>query len=148
MTFPVAACREIAKECTLFAIRSSSRAVTQLYEEALAPAGLKATQLSMLVATAARDGWTVSGLAARLFMDRTTLTRNLQPLVRKGLLQVGSGRDRRSSTVAITARGHAALKRAYPLWRRTQRRLISRMGRRRWEALIDTLASLTSPATG
>ena len=101
MAFPPAVCREIAKECTLFAVRSSSRALTQLYEEALAPAGLKATQLSLLVAAAARSGWTVSALAAALHLDRTTLTRNLQPLVRKGLLQVGAGRDRRSSSVAI-----------------------------------------------
>ena len=146
MTFPKAVCREIARECTLFAVRSVSRAVTQLYEEALAPAGLKATQLSILVATAARGGWTMSGLADALNMDRTTLTRNAGPLRRKGLLRVGAGRDQRSSAVELTARGHAVLHRAYPLWRKTQRRIISRLGKRRWEALIGDLSELLDAA--
>src|SRR5579883_343753 len=136
MSFPRDLCREIAKECTLFAVRSVARAVTQLYEEALGPAGLKATQLSILVAAAARDGWTMSALAGAVHLDRTTLTRNAGPLRRKGLIRVGAGRDRRSCAVEITARGHAVLRRAYPLWRETQRRIVSRLGRRRWASLI------------
>lgn len=146
MTFPRDVCREIAKECTLFAVRSVSRAVTRLYEEALSPAGLKATQLSILVAAASRDGWTVSDLAKALHMDRTTLTRNAGPLRRKGLIRVGGGRDRRSSAVAITDRGHRVLARAYPLWRGAQRRIISRLGRGRWESLIGALAELKAAA--
>ncbi len=146
MVFPRNVCREIAKECTLFAVRSASRGVTQLYEEALAPAGLKATQLSILVAAAARGGWTMSDLAAALNMDRTTLTRNAGPLRRKGLLRIGAGTDRRSSAVDITERGHAVLARAYPLWRAAQRRIIARLGRRRWESLIGTLADLKAAA--
>lgn len=148
MTFPKDLCRDIAKECTLFAVRSVSRAVTQLYEEALAPAGLKATQLSILVAIAARGGWTISGLAAALTMDRTTLTRNTRPLERKGLIRIGAGRDGRSSEVVLTERGHAVLHQAYPLWRQTQRRLISRLGRPRWESLIGDLSALREAARG
>jgi len=146
MPFPPDVCREISKECTLFAVRSVSRAVTRLYEEALAPAGLKATQLSILVAAAARDGWTMSTLAGALHMDRTTLTRNSGPLRRKGLIRIGAGRDRRSSAVEITARGHAVLHRAYPLWRKTQRRIVSRLGRRRWASLIGGLSDLMKAA--
>jgi len=146
MTFPRAVCREIARECTLFAVRSVSRAVTRLYEEALAPAGLKATQLSILVATAARGGWTMSGLAEALNMDRTTLTRNMRPLQRKGLMRIGGGRDQRSSSVDLTERGHAVLHRAYPLWRKTQKRLISRLGKRRWASLIGELSGLLDAA--
>jgi DNA-binding MarR family transcriptional regulator len=146
MTFPKAACREIARECTLFAVRSLSRAVTQLYEAALAPAGLKATQLSILVATAARADWTLSGLAVALNMDRTTLTRNTGPLRRKGLLKIGAGRDQRSRSVELTPRGHTVLHRAYPLWRKAQRRIISRLGRRRWESLIGELSRLMEAA--
>jgi DNA-binding MarR family transcriptional regulator len=79
-------------------------------------------------------------------MDRTTLTRNAGPLRRKGLLRIGAGSDRRSSAVEITDRGHAVLARAYPLWRETQRRIISRLGRRRWESLIGALADLKAAA--
>ncbi|MBV8878866.1 MAG: MarR family transcriptional regulator, partial [Planctomycetaceae bacterium] len=74
------------------------------------------------------------------------LTRNARPLQRKKLLQVGTGRDRRSSAVAITAQGHAALRRAYPLWRKTQRRLTARLGKRRWEGLIGDLSELLQAA--
>jgi len=146
MRFPKKYCRQIAQECTLFAVRSVSRAVTQLYEEALAPAGLKATQLSVLVATAARGGWTMSDLADALNLDRTTLTRNTRPLERKGLIRVGPGRDRRSRSVELTERGHAVLRRAYPLWRRTQRRVVASLGKRRWESLIGGLSHLLKAA--
>lgn len=142
MPFPKDVCRKIARECTLFSVRSVSRAVTQLYEEALAPAGLKATQLSILVAAAARGGWTISDLAEALYMDRTTLTRNTRPLCRKGLLRIGAGHDQRSRSVELTTQGHDVLHRAYPLWRNTQRRIISRLGRRRWNSLIGDLSSL------
>jgi DNA-binding MarR family transcriptional regulator len=148
MAFPKAVCLEIARECTLFAVRSVSRAVTQLYEEALAPAGLRATQLSILVAAAAREGWTMSGLAQALGMDRTTLTRNTGPLRRKGLLKIEPGLDQRTSSVELTERGHAVLHRAYPLWKRTQRRIISRLGKRRWESLIGGLSELRDAVRG
>lgn len=146
MRFPKPACREIARSCTLFGVRSAARAVTRLYEESLAPAGLKATQLSILVATASREGWTLSALADALRLERTTLTRNARPLQRKGLLRLGAGRDLRSRSVELTARGHAALRRAYPLWRKTQRRVVARMGKRRWAGLLRDLALLSALA--
>ncbi len=146
MDFPKDACRQMARECTLFAVRSVSRAVTQLYEAALAPAGLKATQLSILVAAAAQQGWTLSDLAAALNMDRTTLSRNAGPLRRKGLLRIGAGRDERSRSVELTPRGHEVLHRAYPLWQETQHRIVSRLGKRRWESLIGNLSGLRAAA--
>jgi|SRR6185295_6406082 len=146
MTFPRKTCLTIAEECTLFRVRNASRAVTQLYEAALAPAGLKATQLSILVATAARGGWTMSDLAATLGMDRTTLTRNCGPLRRRGLLRIGAGRDLRSVSVGITPKGHQVLHRAYPLWRKAQRGLVAGLGRRRWEALLEGLSALATLA--
>lgn len=146
MTFPGKTCRTIAEECTLFRVRSASRAVTQLYEAALAPAGLKATQLSILVATAARRDWTMSALSAALGMDRTTLSRNTGPLRRRGLLRVGAGRDLRSRTVALTPRGHEVLRRAYPLWRKAQRGVVAGLGLRRWRALLEGLSALSALA--
>lgn len=146
MTFPRKTCLTIAEECTLFRVRSASRAVTQLYEAALAPAGLKATQLSILVATAARSGWTMSDLADRLGMDRTTLTRNCGPLRRRGLLKVGAGHDLRSASIVLTPKGHELLHRAYPLWRKAQRGLVAGLGRRRWQALIEGLDALSTLA--
>ncbi len=141
-------CREIAGTCLLFGVRKASRAVTRLYEAELAPAGLKATQLSVLVAAAARGGWTLSDLAAVLGLDRTTLTRNVQPLRRKKLLRIGAGRDPRARSVDLTAKGHEALGLVYPLWRRAQHRIVRRLGRARWRNFLKDLAVVTSIARG
>jgi len=141
-------CLEIAGECLLFGVRRASRAVTQRYESALAPAGLKATQLSVLVATAARRGWTMSDLSAALGMDRTTLTRNAEPLRRRSLLRVGPGRDQRTRSVELTARGHEVLSQVYPLWKRAQRGMIERLGRGRWKRFLKDLSAVTSLARG
>jgi DNA-binding MarR family transcriptional regulator len=146
--FSPALCREIAGTCLLFGVRKASRAVTQLYETELAPAGLKATQLSVLVAAAARGGWTMSDLAAALGMDRTTLTRNVDPLRRKKLLRIGTGRDLRSRAVDLTPQGHEALAAVYPLWRQAQRRIVSRLGRSRWRRFLKELSVVTSIARG
>ena len=139
-------CREIAGTCLLFGVRKASRAVTRLYEAELAPAGLKATQLSVLVAAAARGGWTMSDLAEALGMDRTTLTRNVEPLRRMKLLRIGAGRDQRSRSVDLTAKGHETLGDVYPLWKYTQRRIIARLGRARWRNFLKDLAVVTSIA--
>jgi DNA-binding MarR family transcriptional regulator len=141
-------CREIAGTCLLFGVRKASRAVTQLYEAELAPAGLKATQLSVLVAAAAPGGWTMSDLAEALGMDRTTLTRNVEPLRRMKLLRIGAGRDQRSRSVDLTAKGHEVLGDVYPLWKHTQRRIIARLGRARWRNFLKDLSVVTSIARG
>ncbi len=124
--------------CTCFKLRSLARRVTQLYDHTLAPAGLKVTQYSLLAHVrrrARRAAPTVSELALALFTDRTTLTRNLKPLIERGLVEVGHGVDARSRAVAITARGEAVFQAARPLWRQAQLRLRGAVGDARIEAL-------------
>ncbi len=124
--------------CTCFKLRSLARRVTQLYDQTLAPAGLKVTQYSLLAHVRRRAPHaapTVSELAQALFTDRTTLTRNLKPLIERGLVQVGQGVDARSRAVAITARGEALFQAARPLWRQAQVRLRGAAGDLRIEAL-------------
>ena len=70
--------------------------VTQLFDAALAPSGLKATQFTLLVTSRLSGEATINGLAQRMAMDRTTLSRNLKPLVRDGLLEVCRGGDGRT----------------------------------------------------
>src|SRR2546422_6098131 len=104
--------------CTCFRLRSLTRRVTRLYDQALAPSGLTVTQYSLL-ARALRQGAapTLSELAQQLFTDRTTLTRNLKPLANAGLVKVGDGADARSKAVLVTAKGRGAPRAALPLWR-------------------------------
>lgn len=124
--------------CTCFKLRSLARRVTQLYDQTLAPAGLKVTQYSLLAHVrrrAPRAAPTVSELAQALFTDRTTLTRNLKPLVERGLVEIAHGADARSKAVTITMRGEAAFQAARPLWKQAQLRLRGVAGAAQVEAL-------------
>src|SRR5256886_9776624 len=115
----------MSSACTCFRLRSLTRRVTQLYDQALAPSGLTVTQYSLL-AHALRHGAapTVSELAKQLFTDRTTLTRNLKPLADAGLLKLGDGADARSKAVLVTAKGRSAL--------RSEERRVGKECRSRW----------------
>ncbi len=106
--------------CTVYRLRMAARRATRLYDRHLAPAGLGIAQFGLLQVISLRGGATVTHVAEALDMDRTTLTRNLTPLVREGLVETGAGRDRRSRAIAITAAGEAKLARALPLWREAQ----------------------------
>ena len=82
---------DLLSSCTCQNLRQATRVVTQHYEQALEPIGLKITQLPVLAAAAAMGPIPMSRLADELVMDRTTLTRNLQPLERAGLVKGGAG---------------------------------------------------------
>lgn len=125
--------------CACHRIRMAARAVTRRYDEALRPVGLRATQVSLLAAVALEGAMSIRSLAAAVGMDRSTLTRNLAPLERDGLLVVGSEGWRRSRTLAITARGRARLQRALPLWEKAQARLKRELGARRWDGIQTSL---------
>ena len=91
----------VATQCTCLNLRRITRKVTQRYDEWLAPSGLRATQFSLLGILHAPGEVSISGLAERMDIDRTTLTRNLQ-LLEQGLVAIGTGSDPRSRTVSVT----------------------------------------------
>jgi DNA-binding MarR family transcriptional regulator len=125
--------------CTCFGLRKAARAVTQMYDQALKPTGLRATQLSLLFAAERAGPRGVGELAELLVMDRTTLTRNLKPLLDQGLLESVEGVDRRLRLVAITAEGRATVTKALPYWREAQARITGSLGRSRWWRLLGDL---------
>jgi DNA-binding MarR family transcriptional regulator len=137
---------EVAGECTLLNIRQASRAVTQIYDAAFAPIGLTGKQFTLLTAISRMGEPTITRLGEGLVTDRTTLTRNLAPLEREGLVKIEVGSDRRSRIVKITARGSERLSKAYPLWKRTQARIVRAMGEPRWKNLLDHLSEVTAIA--
>src|SRR5437870_6276864 len=95
----------VATQCTCLNLRRITRKVTQRYDEWLAPSGLRATQFSLLGILHAPGEVSISGLAERMDIDRTTLTRNLQLLAEQGLVAIGTGSDPRSRTVSVTPKG-------------------------------------------
>ncbi len=119
-----------ASACLAFSVRKAARVVTQLYDEAFAPLGLKSTQFSLLNAINASGQISINDLAAALVMDRTTLTRNLKPLRSSGLVGIVPGDDKRVRVVSLTAAGKKLLRQALPLWRQIQQQAIERLGHR------------------
>jgi DNA-binding MarR family transcriptional regulator len=115
---------EVAADCACRRLRRTARVVTQRYDEALRPAGLRITQFTLLVAVALSEPVRITRLADILELDRTTLARDLRPLTERGLVEVAAGDDRRTRVVRLTGQGRAAIARAYPLWRQAQARLL------------------------
>ena len=132
---------EPAQGCICFNIRKSARAITQLYEEALRPTGLRATQFTLLVATRVMGTATISGLAKGLVMDRTTLTRNMKPLEKQGFIRIMPGKeDRREREVTLTLAGQEILSEALPLWKSVQQSVVKLLGQNRATRLLKDLA--------
>jgi len=115
--------------CSCFRLRRAARRLSQVYDQALRPSGLRGTQYSLLSHVLHADGLSVTDLAERMAMERTTLTRNLRPLQKAGLVRIEAGADRRSRAVRITARGRQAYEAALPLWRAAERSFRRQMGR-------------------
>jgi DNA-binding MarR family transcriptional regulator len=141
-------CVGAATTCACFNFRKASRAVTQLFDDALQPTGLRSTQLVILIAAAVFDSLAVSRLARELVMDRSTLTRNLRPLERRGLLRLAPGKDVRTRLVVLTPAGREALVRALPVWEKTQHRFQEQLGHGRWKELLASLNATVQVAIG
>jgi len=110
----------------------------------MAPVGLRVTQFSLL-RTLARDGpLRISELAERQLLDRTALSRNLDPLVDDGYIEIIRGDDARTREVAITRNGKSTLKRAEPRWAQAQKIVAKRLGADKLDTLIATLGELES----
>lgn len=120
--------------------------MTQHYDAILAPTGLKATQFSVLAVLSVAGRLPLSRAAEHLTMDRTTLTRNLRPLERRGWVRVERGEDRRERMISLSRAGRAVLDRALPLWDQAQASVVRHMGRGRWDALRQELGTVIAVA--
>ncbi len=137
-------CLETARTCTCFRLRSAARAVTRLFDRALAPAGLKATQYTVLVASRIADGAPLTVLAAHLGMDQSTLARAIRPLLRRGLLERRRhGADARRVGLRLTPSGNRLIDAAHPRWRAAQDRVRALLGERPWAELLRRLEAVS-----
>ena len=141
----------MAAECLCFRARRVSRALTRLYDEALRPLGIQATQLTLMNAVVmfGDGGAPMSRLADVLALDVTTLSRNLRPLVKDGLVGVErSPADRRVRVVHLTPEGAKRVASALPLWKRAQERVVSVLGPELAAELLDGFDAAVVAATG
>src|SRR5882757_3669873 len=130
--------------CNATALRKASRRVTQLYDDALAPTGLRSTQFAILVevADAAEKPFTMAELAATLVIERSALGHTLRPLERDGLIVLQEGEDRRQRHVVLTPKGKAKCREGVRAWQTAQDRFEEVFGRSEANALRSTLLSL------
>ena len=108
------------RQCLCTAARRKSRELTRAFEQAMRGAGVRGTQFSLLATLVQTGPMPVTRLADLLSLERTTLTRNLRPLLRDGLVRIDEGEDRRVRKAAITRKGEEAARRAFPFWRKAQ----------------------------
>jgi DNA-binding MarR family transcriptional regulator len=137
--------------CTCLALRRATRRVTQIYDAHMKPLGLRITQFAVLgqlagsgVPQPAPSQISITALARRLGLDRSTLGRNLRPLIKAGLVVMEGGEDRRAHTLALTEAGRVLLDKAIPLWRDAQRQVSEKLGRDKTRALRAALDETTA----
>jgi DNA-binding MarR family transcriptional regulator len=126
--------------CTCARLRKATRRVSQIYDRHLAPFGLTITQYGLLAQLRRLDGVSIGALAETLIMDPTTLSRNLRPMEKRGLVRlVPDPNDRRSRQLHLTAEGRAAQARAKPAWAQAQRHVEDTLGPGEAVTLNDVL---------
>lgn len=128
--------------CVCATLRKATRNVTQLYDDALRPAGLRATQFQTLSAIRNAGEATVTKLTELLLVDQTTLTRNLAVLERGGLIKDVQKPDGRLKSVRLTRKGEQALQTALPLWAGIQERVTKAISTRTWATMSADLEHL------
>ena len=137
---------DAAKACVCGNLRRSSRAITQFYDKVLAPSGISITQFALLRAIFIGNSSTISKLSKEMYIDRTTLTRNLDLLKKHGLIQIESSSDKRKRIVSITNIGKARMTKALPLWERAQGIIIEKFGKGNWREINTGLNEISNIA--
>jgi DNA-binding MarR family transcriptional regulator len=138
-------CHEVRTLCAANQLRKAARAITHRYDAALAPSGLRVTQLPILVALRLKGSAAITPLADVLGLDRTTLTRNLRLLEARGLVTMSVDEDdARMRMEALTQDGSKALAQALQLWQGVQGATEEEFGRPRLRSLYGELAALSA----
>lgn len=135
----------VTRHCYATALRKASRRVSGLYDEILAPSGLRSTQFAILGELADGDPVTINELAQALVLDRSGLGHSLRPLQRDRLIQLDKDpADRRNVRVTLTEDGRDRLRQAYRLWRSAQDRVVAALGTSVADQLRDQLNELAT----
>lgn len=130
--------------CVCANLRSATRQITQFFDSFLQPSGLQTTQYSLLSTLAHLEATPITQFAQTLAMDRTTLTRNLEPLIRRGLVERSHGTDQRVRVVCITPFGRETLAVARPLWAEAQHQIVAGLGVEHYHALLAELSAVVA----
>jgi DNA-binding MarR family transcriptional regulator len=137
------AARESRCSCT--ALRKATRRISQLYDTALAPSGLKITQRAILAQIGRSEPTTVGSLAEALVMDSGALAHTLKPLERDGFVAIAvDSNDRRNRLISLTRKGQAKLVESDALWARAEKGFESIFGQAKSNELREAMKTLIS----
>jgi DNA-binding MarR family transcriptional regulator len=143
MSLPYATTIDVRDTCLCLHLQRAARAVARRSDELMRPAGLTSGQFSLLMSLNRPEPPTIRAVAELLAMDRTTLTANLKPLERRGLVRIKIDRDdRRSRRLVLTAKGRAALIAALPAWQEGHAAIEPALAGRKTERLRADLRAL------
>lgn len=129
--------KKIERVCVAGSVRKLNRMVSAIYDGALASAGLKTSQFSVLVAVANREKARPTELTELLQMDESTLSRNVERMCARGWLRLEPNEDRRSHLIEVTDKGQALIRKCLPAWEQAQKEVSQRLG-------ADSVAALRS----
>ena len=135
----------IAKTCIAVRLRLLNRVVTNFYDDALRPLGLKVSQLNILVVTAKLGLAQPAKICDILQLDTSTLSRNVERMRAKGWLEVVPGKDARTQPFRLTAQGTRLLERAVPAWEQAQQQAGELLGEDGVALLTKTASKLGMP---
>jgi DNA-binding MarR family transcriptional regulator len=141
---PFAATHQVRDHCLCLAVQRAARALARRFDDAMRGMDLTHGQFSLLMSLNRPEPPSIGEVAHFLAMDRTTLTANLKPLERRGLLKVAVDEDdRRGRRLTLTAAGHALLIDALPIWKKTHAAIDKMLADPRADHLRDILALLS-----
>jgi DNA-binding MarR family transcriptional regulator len=130
-------------DCACASVRRTARLITQLYDDEF-KGQLEASQFALLTAVEQEPGCNQAMLAKALGLDKTTLSRNLSVLARRGWIERQTAVDQRQRGFRLTLAGRGLLKTARPAWRRAQARLRSAMTGEQWDQMREAFRVLTN----
>ena len=130
--------------CLCLHLQRAARAVARRFDAALRPLSLTNGQFSLLMSLNREEAPSIGSVSALLAMDRTTLTANLKPLERRGLVEVGTDdADKRTRRLKLTPAGRALLVAAVPIWKQTHAEVDSLLARANTKELRVDLRALS-----
>jgi len=132
----------MAKYCASINLRNAARAVTRHYDRGLRTAGVTAVQLPLLAAISYGANASIAALAAALDLERSTISRDLEVLVRRGYVKRAAGGDKRATALELTPKGHAVLSKAFEAWNLAHDAVVSAFGEAELQSLLTRMRRL------
>jgi DNA-binding MarR family transcriptional regulator len=127
----------VLENCPCFRARAAARRITRDYDETFKSLGIKSTQFSLLAIIKGFAPSSITAMADKLAMERTSLIRTLELMESKGLISLAAEGYRRERKISMTEKGEAIFNKALPLWQKMQQKFEQRIGTDKWQANKD-----------